>query len=89
MECCDGCKVRNPKRAGSPETDQADPFAPRSLGVQEGRDVIPLKDMRAGIVTTSDCPDGWGEGSGGEKPRKASTVGFPRELGDSTDSSRE
>jgi hypothetical protein len=62
-------------RAGSPETDQADPSDPRSPEVQAGRDVIPPKDERAGIVTTSDGPGGWGEGSGGAKPRKASTVG--------------
>jgi hypothetical protein len=52
--------VRNPRRAGSPETDQANPAAPRSPEVQVGRDVIPPKDERAGIVTTSDGPDGLG-----------------------------
>jgi hypothetical protein len=51
---------------------------------------IPPKDERAGIVTTSDGPGEWGEGSEGEKPRKASTVGVPsRDADDSTDSSRE
>lgn len=54
-----------------------------------GRDVIPPKDERAGIVTTSDDPGGWGEGSGGAKPRKVSTAGFLRDAGDSTNSSRE
>jgi hypothetical protein len=63
-------------RVGSPETDHADPFDPRSPGVQVGRDVIPPEDERAGIVTTSDGPGGWGEDSEGGKPRKASTVGF-------------
>jgi hypothetical protein len=50
---------------------------------------IPPKDERAGIVTTSDSPDGWGEGSGGAKPRKVSTAGFLRDSGDCTNSSRE
>lgn len=55
-----------------------------------GRDVIPPKDERAGIATTSDRPDGWGERSGGENPRKASTARPPSWWsGDSTDSSRE
>jgi len=76
-------------RAGSPETGQADPFDPRSPEVQAGRDVIPPKDERAGIVTTSDGPGGWGEGSGEVKPRKVSTAGLLRETGDSTNSSRE
>jgi hypothetical protein len=81
--------VQNLKRAGSPETGQADPFDPRSPGVQVGRDVIPPKDERAGIVTTSDDPGGWGEGSGEVEPMKVSTVGLPREAGDSTNSLRE
>jgi hypothetical protein len=85
----DGQEVPNPMRAGSPETDQADPSAPRSPGVQAGRDVAPHEDERAGIVTTSDGPDGWGECSGGVKPRKASTAGLLRESGGSTDSPRE
>ena len=42
-------------------------------------DVNPPKDVRAGIVTTSDDPDGWGEDSEEEKLRKAATVGS---LGD-------
>mgnify|MGYP003572329962 FL=1 len=67
--------MQNPRRVGSPETDHANPFDPRSPVVQAGRDVIPPKDERAGIVTTSDRPGGWGEDSGGAKPRKASTVG--------------
>jgi hypothetical protein len=50
---------------------------------------IPPKDERAGIVTTSDGPDGWGEGSGGAKPKKVSTAGFLRDSGDCTNSSRE
>jgi hypothetical protein len=54
-----------------------------------GRDVIPPKDERAGIVTTSGGPGGWGEGSGEVKPRKASTAGLLREAGGSTNSSRE
>lgn len=50
---------------------------------------IPPKDERAGIVTTSDGPGGWGEGSGEAKPRKVSTAGLLREAGGSTNSSRE
>jgi hypothetical protein len=76
-------------RAGSPETGQADPFAPRSPEVQVGRDVIPPKDERAGIVTTSEGPGGWGECSGEVNPRRVSTAGFLRDSGDCTDSSRE
>jgi hypothetical protein len=63
-------------RAGSPETDQADPSDPRSPEVQVGRDVIPPKGARAGIVTTSDRPGGWRESSEEEKLKKVSTVGF-------------
>jgi hypothetical protein len=82
--------VQNPRRVGGPETDHADPSDPRSPVVQVGRDVIPPKDERAGIVTTSEGPGGWGEDSVGGKPRKASTVGSPSGApGASTDSSRE
>jgi hypothetical protein len=75
-------------RAGSPETGHADPSAPQSLETQAGRDVAPPKGGKAGDATTSDRPDGWGEGSGGAKPRKASTAGSPRGPGGSTDSPR-
>lgn len=78
-------------RAGSPETDQADSTDPRSPEAQVGRDVIPPKGERAGIVTTSDRPGGGRECSGEEKLKKVSTVGFPPRggPGDSTDSLRE
>lgn len=64
-------------RAGSPETDHADPTAPRDPEAPAGRDVIPPKDERVGLATQSERPDGWRECSGGEKPRQATTVGPP------------
>jgi hypothetical protein len=81
-------KGAKPQESWQSGNGQADPFDPRSPEVHVGRDVIPPKGERAGIVTTSDRPDGWGEGSAGEKPRKASTAGFPRGSGGSTDSTR-
>jgi hypothetical protein len=66
----------------------ADPCVPRSLEVHAGRDVTPPKDERAGIVTTSDSPDVWGERSEGEKPRKVSTAKRLRSPGGSTNSSQ-
>jgi hypothetical protein len=88
MERYDGRKVRNPTRAGGSETSKADPSDSRNPEAQAGDDVFPPKGERVGIVTTSDGPSGWGECSGGEKPRKASTAGFPRESGDCTNSPR-
>ena len=89
MERADSREVRNPKRAGSPETGHADPFTPRSPEAQAGRDVTPPKGERAGLVTTSEDPVEWGESSEGENPRKASTTGWLRPTGDCTDSPRE
>jgi hypothetical protein len=81
----EGAKSQESWQSGN---GQADPFDPRSPEVRVGRDVIPPKGERAGIVTTSDRPDGWGEGSVGEKLKKASTAGFLRGSGGSTDSTR-
>jgi hypothetical protein len=85
----DSRKVRNPMRAGGPETGKADPSTPRDLEVQAGRDVTPPKGEKVGLATTSESPDGWSESSEGENPRKASTVRRLRPPGGSTDSPRE
>jgi hypothetical protein len=76
-------------RAGGPETGKANPSVSRNPEVQVGRDVTLPKDVRVGLATTSESPEGWGERSEGEKPRKASTIRRLRPVDDRTDSPRE
>lgn len=66
----------------------ADPSASRNPVTHSGWDVIPSKSERGGSATQSACPIGWGERSGGEKPREASTV-RPLGVGCRTSSSRD
>jgi hypothetical protein len=47
-----------PQESRQSRKGPADSSGPRSPEAQAGRDVIPLKGERAGIVTTSDRPDG-------------------------------
>jgi len=71
----EGAKPQESRQSGD---GQAEPSAPRSLEAQADRDVNLLKGVKAGIVTRSECPDGWRDSSGGENPRKASTAGTLR-----------
>lgn len=79
-ERCDGRKVPNPRRAGSPEAGQ--PIRPIREALRSGCEGTPNHPRTRGPAPRqSGRPSGRGESSGGENPRKASTAGFLTEPG--------